>query len=127
VHRAARPRHPLGRLRADVGIALELLVDDGEAERQVDVLGPRLDERLALGIEGDEVPLGGDPAGRTAALLELQLVVALDCIEGLGGRQHLERAAHAYLAGARVAAHPVGELGGVQIGLGETYAQPRTP
>ena len=104
MHGAARPRHPLGVLGADVGVALEVLVDHGEAERQVDLLGPRLDERLALGIDGDEVLLGDHPAGRAAALLELQLVVALDRIEGVGGGQHLERPADADLAGDAEAA-----------------------
>ncbi len=42
---------------------------------------------------------GDHPAGRAAALLELQLVIALDRIEGVGGRQHLERPADADLAG----------------------------
>ena len=86
-------------------VALEVLVDHGEAERQVDLLGPRLDERLALGIDRDEVLPGDHPAGRTAALLELQLVIALDRIEGVGGRQSLERAADADLAGDAEAVH----------------------
>jgi hypothetical protein len=116
VHRAARPRHPLGGLGADVGIALEVLVDDGEAERQVHLLGPRLDERLALGIDGDEVPLRDHPAGRTATLLELKLVIALDRIEQVGGRQHLERPADADLAGDAEAVHLVGKLGDVEVG-----------
>ena len=37
MHCAARPGHPLGVLGADVGVALEVLVYDGEAERQVDL------------------------------------------------------------------------------------------
>ena len=122
VHGAARPGHPLGVLGADIGVALEVLVDHGEAERQVDLLGPRLDERLALGIDGDEVLLGDHPAGRTAALLELQLVIALDRIEGVGGRQHLERPADADLAGDAEAVHLVGELGDVEVGGGEPDA-----
>jgi hypothetical protein len=123
VHGAARPRHPLGVLGADVGVALEVLVDDGEAERQVDLLGARLDERLALGIDRDEVLLGDHPAGCATALLELQLVIALDRIERVGGGQHLERATGADLAGERVAADPVGQLRDVQIVLGEPCAQ----
>ena len=71
---------------------LEVLVDHSEAERQVHLLGARLDERLALGIDGDEVLLGDHPARGAAALLELQLVIALDRIEGVGGRQQLESA-----------------------------------
>ena len=122
VHGAARPGHPLGVLGADVGIALEVLVDDGEPGRQVDLLGPGLDERLALGIDGDEVLLWDHPAGRTAALLELQLVIALDRIEGVGGRQQLERAAGADLAGDAEAVHLVGELGDVEVGGGEPDA-----
>jgi hypothetical protein len=77
----------------------------------------------SLGIDGDQVLLRDHPAGFAAALLELELMIALDRIEGVGGGQHLERAAHADLAGERVAAHPVGELGDIQVGLGETRAQ----
>src|ERR687892_24346 len=47
VYGAARPRHPLGVLRADVGVALEVLVDDAEPEPQVGLLRPRLDECFA--------------------------------------------------------------------------------
>ena len=119
VHGAARLRDPLGVLGADVGIALKLLVDHREPRRQVDLLGPRLDERLALGIDGNEVPLRDHPAGLAAALLELQLVIALDRIEGVGGRQHLERAADADLAGDAEAVHLVGEFGDVQVGSRE--------
>jgi hypothetical protein len=93
------------------------VTDDGEPDRQVQLLGPRLNECLALGIDGDQVLLRDHPAGLATALLELQLMIALDRIEHVGGGQHLEGAAHADLAGERVAAHPVGELGDVQISL----------
>jgi hypothetical protein len=70
VHGAARPRHPLGVLRANIGVAFEVLVDHAEPDRQIYLLGPRFDERLALGIDRHEGLLGDHPAGRAAALLE---------------------------------------------------------
>ena len=49
-------------------------------------------------------------------------MIALDRIEGVGGRQHLERAADADLAGDAEAVHLVGELGDVEVGCGEPDA-----
>src|ERR671911_1728256 len=73
-------------------------------------------------LDGDEVLLAYYPAGRTAALLELQLVIALDRIEGVGGLQHLERPADADLAGDAEAVDLVAELTDIEVGGGEPDA-----
>ena len=49
-------------------------------------------------------------------------MIALDRIEGVGGRQHLERPADADLSGDAEAVHLVGELGDVEVGGGEPDA-----
>ena len=121
LHGRRRAHDALDGLHADIVVALDVVVADGEARRQVDVLGTRLPEQLGHGAarvaDVGQLVLADHPDRGAAALGELQLAIALDAIEVVGDREQLEAAADAHLARQAEAAHGVGELRDVEVVL----------
>ena len=104
-----------GGLRAFIGVEIGILVAHRESQGQIHLLRPGLAKRFAI-RQRRQIVLGEHPAGRPAALLELELVVALDRLEGVGGGEQLQSTAHADLTRNPETVHFIGrQLAHVQI------------
>ena len=96
-----------GGLRAFIGVEIGILIAHREPQGQIHLLRPGLAKSFAI-RQGRQIVLGDHPAGRPATLLELELVVALDRLERVGGGEQLQSTAHADLARDPEAQHLIG-------------------